>query len=264
MDHARPPAIVIEAFGAVGRPRRLGGGRGGAWAVGGVVLKPADVGLPQLEWEAAVLPSMPTAEIRLAPPIRAVDGRFVVDGWSARPRLKGGHHPRRWREIVAVGDRLHGSFQGLRRPEFLAARTDPWAIADRVAWGEVPVGRYAASEIIRRLADARREVLAPDQLVHGDLTGNVLFASGLPPAVIDLSLYWRPAGYATAIVVVDALTWQGAPADLIDVGSVVHEFRQILVRALLFRAVTDCVVHRTAAELLPYGPVVDRVLALRS
>jgi len=25
--------------------------------------------------------------------------------------------------------------------------------------------------------------------MHGDLTGNVLFADGLPPLVIDLSLY---------------------------------------------------------------------------
>ncbi len=33
---------------------------------------------------------------------------------------------------------------------------------------------------------------APPQLVHGDLTGNLLFHTSLPPAVIDLSPYWRP------------------------------------------------------------------------
>ena len=36
--------------------------------------------------------------------------------------------------------------------------------------------------------------------MHGDLTGNVLFAEGLPPAILDLSLYFRPPGFATAVV----------------------------------------------------------------
>ena len=39
---------------------------------------------------------------------------------------------------------------------------------------------------LSRLVAALRPVDAPSQLVHGDLTGNVLFAPGLPPAVIEL------------------------------------------------------------------------------
>ena len=52
--------------------------------------------------------------------------------------------------------------------------------------------------------------------MHGDLTGNVLFARGLPPAVIDFSPYWRPVGFASAVVVGDALLWEGADESLLD------------------------------------------------
>ena len=51
--------------------------------------------------------------------------------------------------------------------------------------------------------------------MHGDLTGNVLFADDLAPAVIDFSPYWRPTGFASAIVVGDALLWEGADETLL-------------------------------------------------
>jgi hypothetical protein len=50
----------------------------------------------------------------------------------------------------------------------------------------------------------------PAQLVHADLGGNVLFAPGLAPAIIDFSPYWRPPGYAEAVAAVDAFLWFGA------------------------------------------------------
>lgn len=80
---------------------------------------------------------------------------------------------------------------------------------------------------------------APSQLVHGDLTGNVLFAEGLLPAVIDFSPYWRPIGYAAGIVVADALVWEGADETLLAAVEHVDDFPQYLLRALVYRAVTD-------------------------
>ncbi|MBS2534427.1 hypothetical protein KGQ20_16775 [Catenulispora sp. NF23] len=78
------------------------------------------------------------------------------------------------------------------------------------------------------------------QLIHGDLTGNVLFSAGLPPAVIDFSPYWRPAAFGEAIVVGDALIWHGADAGLVrdlmsDRGP---GFLQYVARAVVFRLVT--------------------------
>ena len=88
------------------------------------------------------------------------------------------------------------------------------------------------------VASRLREALEPTsrrQLVHGDLTGNVLFDHDLPVAVIDLSPYWRPVEYAEGVVVADALCWHDAPASLrVDVGVSVGA----VARALLFRILT--------------------------
>ena len=75
--------------------------------------------------------------------------------------------------------------------------------------------------------------------MHGDLTGNVLFADGLPPAVIDFSPFWRPTGFASAVVVGDALLWEDADESLLGAVAHVDDFAQFLLRALIFRAVVD-------------------------
>jgi hypothetical protein len=91
---------------------------------------------------------------------------------------------------------------------------------------------------VAELVDRLRPPPTSDQLIHGDLTGNVLFADDEPPAVIDLSLYWRPVGYATAIVVADAIVWEGAGDELVQYALQREEaFGQLLARALVFRLV---------------------------
>ena len=70
----------------------------------------------------------------------------------------------------------------------------------------------------------------PHQLVHGDLLGNVLYDDSLPPAVIDVSPAWRPARYADAIVVIDALGWSDASPDVLE-PLADDEGLQLLVRA---------------------------------
>ena len=200
-----PPAAVLFAFAVSGRPERLAGRQGTAWRAGDVVLKPLDMSLEALRWQSAVLGSIDTAGFRLAVPLRSRDGELVVDGWTAWPLLAGDHAPR-WPEILAVGKRLHRALAGVERPSaLLDARTDGWARADRIAWGEAPAADFAGLPEVSHLLAARTAVSASNQLIHGDLSGNVLFADGLPPAVIDLPPYWRPAAYASAIVAVDAV-----------------------------------------------------------
>lgn len=69
-----------------------------------------------------------------------------------------------------------------------------------------------AGEHWARLTRLIRPVCGPSQLVHGDLSGNVLFAEGLAPAIIDFSPYWRPTSYADAIVVIDAAVLRRGPS----------------------------------------------------
>jgi uncharacterized protein (TIGR02569 family) len=234
-----PSPQVAARFGGTEPRVRLLGGRGGSWRAGSVVLKPVDRPVEMLAWERQVLADVPTTALRVAPPMLSVDGALVVDGWYAAPFLEGDHRPRSWPEIIRAGQRLHEAIRDARRPAFLSARTDPWSIADRVAWEELPLPD-TAGPIERRLAIARRAVdTMHSQLIHGDLTGNVLFADGLPPAIIDLSPYWRRPDFGSAIVVADAIVWEGGGASLIAEIADSDDFGQLLIRALIYRIAAD-------------------------
>jgi uncharacterized protein (TIGR02569 family) len=236
-----PPAAVLTAFGVAGTPLPLAGGEGHSSSAGEVVFKPC---LDSVEWAwlGEQLPSVVQEGFRLALPLPARDGRWVVDGWCAQPLLEGRHpgDDGRWVEVLAVGERFHRAVTGLELPEFIAQRTDPWSVGDRVAWEEAepPV----THPLLERLLDIRRPVQLPAQVIHGDLTENVLFADWLPPAVIDVTPYWRPKEFAAAVVVGDAVCWRGAdPEPLIVATSAVAPFPQLLVRAVIYRLVTGLV-----------------------
>lgn len=230
----RPPSGLLAALDVSTEPERLPGGRGTAWRCGELVLKPLDTSVEELEWQAALLRGLDCDGFRVS------RLRGVRDGWCAWEYLAGEHRERAWPEVIAVGERFHSAIRDVPRPSFLDRRTSHWAVGDRVAWGELPAEQFAHVKHLPRLLGALGPIDAgASQLVHGDLTGNVLFADGLTPAVIDFSPFWRPPGFASAIVVGDALLWEGADASLLEVVAHVEELPQLLLRALIFRAVVD-------------------------
>jgi uncharacterized protein (TIGR02569 family) len=239
----------------------LTGGQGSSWRADDVVLKPVDRGGPELEWQAELFGSVSFDGCRVARPLRARDGSLVVGGWCAWQAVAGGHAQRRWPEIIAIGERFHAALIGVPRPDFLSRRTDPWAVGDRVAWGDLPADEFMHVKHLARLVSALRPIGEPSQLIHGDLTGNVLFDDQLPPAVIDFSPYWRPTPFASAIVVADALVWEAADENILGAVAHVEDFAQYLLRALIYRAVTDRLtrpqepIRPDGAD--PYLPVVE-------
>ncbi len=236
---AAPPAEVLAAFGSGGsEPAPLPGGEGRSWLAGDLVFKPVDDDL-MTTWAAELLSRIREDGFRVARPVATSDGHWIGGGWTASQRLDGEHAPR-WKEVIAAGEAFHRAVHDEPRPAFLDNREDPWAIGDRVAWEESSIKPFARSvEGLGRLAAARAPITgAEPQLIHGDLTENVLFADGLAPAVIDLSPYWRPTGFASAIVIADALLWHGARSELLEATAV---SRQLLIRALIYRLVTHVV-----------------------
>lgn len=227
-----PTPHVRDRFGASGPGQRLPGGQGNSWRYGDRILKPLDLPLDVLTWQAEHLPALQAhSTFRVVPPLAATDGELIVDGWTAWPRVEGTHQPNRWPDIIAVGTHFHDALRQLPQPQHLYRRTDRWAVADRIAWGEYPA---PPDPYLTDILAATHDIPAENQLVHGDLTGNVLFHDDLPPAVIDLSLYWRPPAYATGIVITDAIAFEKAPTDLAD-----GIDRQYLLRAIAFRLATD-------------------------
>jgi hypothetical protein len=141
--------------------------------------------------------------------------------------------------VVAAGVRFHSAIAHVPRPALLDLRTDDWAVADRVAWGELPLRDYSDAWGICMLGQRLRQVDAAPRLIHGDLSGNVLLHPHLPPAVIDFCPYWRPPAYATAVVAADAMLWHDADVDVLAVLGDTPESSQLLLRAMIFRLVTE-------------------------
>jgi uncharacterized protein (TIGR02569 family) len=191
------------------------------------------------EWLAEALGDVALDDVRLAMPVRALNGTWVAQGWSATRWVKGRERDRpttsTWIEIIESGRALHRAVAHLPRPDCLDARQDWWALADKAAWGERPIRFHPELDgIAQRLQDIL-EPLGRSQIVHADLTRNVLFAQAMVPAVIDISPYWRPPEYAEGVVVADALCWHGAQASLLEFANVSVA---AVARALLFRLAT--------------------------
>jgi hypothetical protein len=77
--------------------------------------------------------------------------------------------------------------------------------------------------------------------------------------VIDFSPYLRPARYADVVVIGDAMLWEGAGLEVLDILGRDDLSVQLLLRALLFRLVAEQLAQhpRHQSDLHPY----DRVLA---
>jgi hypothetical protein len=261
---------VIRAFnGSPGSLVRLPGGQGESWRAGGVVLKRAELD-SAAAWLGPALQSMPSdPAFRLARPLASHRGTWTVQGWEATEWLAGRHEPGRWRDAIAVSEAFHRAVREhvAERPAAIAS-SSAWGVGDRVAWREEDPGpvHWLVAVTLARLGPLLDEPWTGPgaQLIHGDLgVGNILFADdqGLPPAVLDVSPYWRPAGFALAVLVADALAWEGAPLAL------GREFlarsgqqRQLLARAVAYRAVASARLStsdpdRAAAEIDGYRPV---------
>jgi uncharacterized protein (TIGR02569 family) len=261
-----PPARVVEAFGLPGAAERLPDGQAETWRLGEAVLKPSH-GEDFVRWVSDLLARLDgRCDFRVSPPLRARDGSWSVVGWTAWHYQPGTHQPGRWLDILRVGDAFHDSVREETLPTVLLGRTDRWAVADHLAWGELALPSAVGRDgLVRELVAAQRPVETRSQLVHGDLTGNVLFHPQLPPLVIDLSPYWRPPGFAAAVVVVDALVCEGAGDALVESLQWDANDAQFLLRALLFRAITD-LLHRPHEEpgivTRPYQPALELALRL--
>ena len=259
-----PPPDAIQAFGLQGTPKPISGGRGLCYIIGQTVLKPSDDDLLE-QWVAEVVTKLlsrsPTA-YRLAVPLSTVDeaGKYLFKGWTASSFVKGkqeivGYFEDIFRTSRAFHADLRELFEGKPKPAVVGKHLNRWNEADRVVWGEKRLEdvENVNEEMLTHfqpLLDKLAKKMKPlsidrtsYQLIHGDLMGNILFeeSGDMPPAIIDLTFYWRPLEYSNAIVVSDGLTRMSQGADLVKlyVADTQAELRiQLLLRAMYWRALS--------------------------
>ncbi|GAB6898421.1 aminoglycoside phosphotransferase/kinase family protein [Kineosporia succinea] len=248
----RPSPHVLDLFAVPEDTQPLPGGQGHSVRAGDLVLSPGrdpriqDWLSPLLARFAVRLDVDPTRrrqDLRVAVPVPARDGSWVVDGWAASRYEPGTVTCQNLDLAIAAGHVLHARLASLlrERPAGLEGHTDRWSVAERVAFGEeaVPPLRPAVHELVTRaLASLDASSLGPDQLVHRDLAGNVLLDADGAPVVIDVSPAWRPVLWADAVCVLDSVMWQGAAPEALDEWTS-GPHRDAMLRAAVFRLVAD-------------------------
>ncbi|MFF5990188.1 TIGR02569 family protein [Prauserella flavalba] len=245
-----PPVHVCTAFGVSHHDAERLAGEGNAWLCGDVVLRQVS-DRAHAVWLARTFAAIDSPDIRIARPLQTTDGRWVIAGWAAGRHVPGTPEDRP-DEVVLTAVRLHRATAHLPRPDFLSRRTDIASVAERIAWGEqdAELDETKGGRWFEVLAPARRPVKLPDQLVHGELFGTVLFDGDAPPGIVDFVPYFRPAEWGAAIAAVDAIAWGGADGELLRRWSHLPDWPQLLLRAALFRLAFNALHPRSTAAAL--------------
>lgn len=232
-----PSSEIMMAFGAApALPVALDGGQGVTFRIGELVMKRCD-DIRQTEWLSGVMENVKEEGFRIARPVRAQNGEFVVDGWCASPWIDGSTAlDGQWHEAIAACQAFHQALKRIPWSPALSQPGNPYGRADAVVWdGDWPAG-LDLGPVAGRLRRLYAPVTLPAQLVQGDPSeGNILFTPGKPPAIIDIAPYWHPADYAIAMFIADGIAWSGAPVSLLDTVAGWPEMGQLLLRAVLFR-----------------------------
>jgi hypothetical protein len=267
-----PSEHVLDLFAVPGDVEPLAGGQGGSVRAGDLVLSPGRDALvldllnpviARLAVELDTRPARQRQDLRIAMPIPARDGSWVVEGWGASRYEPGAQLLVDLDATRAVAAVLHAELAprvGDWQPAHQAPR-ERWSRAERMAFGEAPVepgAAGAASEPLLRCLLEQRDLgaeLGARQLVHGDLAGNVLLDADGAPVVIDIAPYWRPALWAEATCVLDSVMWWGADIEAMAAWADGAP-RQAMIRSALFRLLSARPADTTAFEraLAPLSP----------
>jgi uncharacterized protein (TIGR02569 family) len=240
------PGPVLAAFGIAGgaTTEHVAGNTGGVEVLGGLALKRV-TDAAEADWEQRTLATLePRADVRWARPVASADGRYVVDDWIANEFVPGLRPVAPdWAAVLDAGRRLHRATAHLVPPaSMLDGRTHRWARGERHAFREETVALPpAAAALDRELARRCRPDPNPVQLVQVDLGPNVFVDADDVPVVLDIAVGARTPGYASAVVVADALVWHGAGSGIVDLLAPDGDPVALAARALRFRLVTDVI-----------------------
>jgi uncharacterized protein (TIGR02569 family) len=238
------PDSIVEAFDGKGTPELLQGGQGETYRIGNIVIKRCWDAV-ETEGLSDIMNTVIQQGFRRARPIKSTSGYWIIDNWQAFEFIEGklgiaGREKEALSGCHALNGALRKAYPSNDCPPWLKHRTNFWHVCNRIAWGEQkPSAVMTSSSVseIQPLFDRLQNISElKSQIVHGDPGGgNVLFQKNEPPGMIDISPYWRPAGYSIAMLLADAVAWEGSKPEVLELGKNELHFQQLLLRAVLFR-----------------------------
>lgn len=229
---------IASAFQCAGKKQMLAGGKEHSLRVGQCVFKPIE-NVERYSWSCDLLLKLSRRGFRISEPRRAIDGSFVYHGWAASNFEPGEHVTGRWHEKLNISRMFHSELNDLAFSP-MPPSDDVWSLAHEITWQLTPL----PSALHPKMTTMIEEIFTHYQLlsrypgiIHSDICGNVLFHEELDPCVIDFSPAFGSVEYAEAILVADAIAWQNAPLDIVNLLPFNEHYRQYLLRAINFRII---------------------------
>jgi hypothetical protein len=275
---APPPEEVLAAFALEGAlQHQTGGISQTVWRVGDVVLKPVQEPNPgEAEWVATALDAIDERGFRVAKPLRATNGAWLYNGWTAWHWVDGDHCRDRWPDVAHAARAFHRELDAAvtrasldTGPPWLEPRSHRWAQAERTVWHDAPLPERAMYDVPEWALWERARALGPPltvdeerrcRVVHGDVAGNVLAdRSSGALVLIDVSPGWRTLESVDAQIAVEAVAWFGADEALLDDVAPADAARACAFRLLCgFQALTTGLAFNPA-EVARFARVLDVV-----
>jgi len=249
--HPNAPSFeILEAFEVASPPELLPGGQNTCFLADKLVLKPAGDS-QEASWMAELNSQIDSPDFRIQKFKPAKDGSWVFDGWTASYFLEGSHHKitpensdknttSQIQELINLSQAYHQHLVKVPKPAWFNQKDDIFAVSDRMAWGETELPYFEpVNAKLTKLVALLKENHLPFQLVHGDWgSEQILFHDTLPPAIIDMTPYFRPADYPIADMLEGMLAYQGASPEILHLGDSIPDFQQLMLRSILMRACT--------------------------
>jgi hypothetical protein len=257
---------IIDSFDLKGDIVPLMGGQNTSVKINNAVLKPVD-DVKHYEWLLNLIYNINPQRYRLSKPLRNKSGKFVSDGWICT-RFEPGHEIRGCiQEKLRISRLFHRDLSNESILDF-PDTNNPWSKAHRVAWqiDDLPNGLPKEThgviyDLLKRIIPKGNNKM---QIVHSDLSGNILFDEALDPLIIDFSPTIAPVEYAEAILVCDCIAWQESKISEIELLPQNGIYTEMIIRAILFRLSVAALFsghdhEKFSKEYNAFKPIIDYI-----
>lgn len=228
---------MIEKFTDETAIEKLEGGQNESFKVGNYVFKPVSEPEKYI-WIASIFEDISPDSVLISKPIKSKYGNYIEEGYGVTEFIPGTFHPFMMREKLEAAHRFHKFLSCIEKPDDFNEWTSPWTESGRIAWGENELPKTfdkRAKFIINSLLEQIVQINLDSQLIHSDLSGNILFNSAVP-LFIDFSPDFRPLEYAHTILVTDSIAWNEEPLESLDLLQLNTDIKkQLVLRAIVFR-----------------------------
>lgn len=257
---------IFDSFNLEGEVIPIIGGQNTSVRVKNTVLKPTEDAI-HAEVLLTIIDSIQPKGYRLSKPVKSNKGTFVSHGWMCT-QFEPGHEVIGYvKEKLQVARLFHQDLSIINFND-LPFTNNPWSRAHKVAWQvtELPTEtHFEIRQIIKELLlKVRLKEYYTCQIVHADLSGNILFDEVLSPLIIDFSPTVAPVEYAEAILVCDCIAWQGSKVSDIDM-LLNNEFNnEMIIRAVVFRLTVEAIfsgndLNRFIQQYVLFKPIIDYI-----